>query len=131
MRLFNMTPRLSFLDPRNLCLRQSNLSADGRNRPFIHADQTDHLFGNLGVAVLFPMVTWRVASAFLVHVYGIVIIGAWKKMRWVDPMTHIASVTYQQTLRDLNIAVVVLLVLWLLFSVLGLGGGHLGAVRIG
>lgn len=33
--------------------------------------------------------------------------------------------------RLLNIAVVVLLVLWLLFSVLGLGGGNLGAVRIG
>jgi bacteriorhodopsin len=31
----------------------------------------------------------------------------------------------------LNIAVVVLVVLWLLFSVLGLGGGNLGAVRIG
>lgn len=33
--------------------------------------------------------------------------------------------------RILNIAVVVLVVLWLLFSVLGLGGGNLGAVRIG
>jgi hypothetical protein len=31
----------------------------------------------------------------------------------------------------MNIAVVVLLVLWLLFSVLGLGGGNLGAVRVG
>lgn len=30
----------------------------------------------------------------------------------------------------MNIAVVVLLVLWLLFSVLGLGGGNLGAVRV-
>ena len=33
--------------------------------------------------------------------------------------------------RLLNIAVVILVVLWLLFSVLGLGGGNLGAVRIG
>lgn len=33
--------------------------------------------------------------------------------------------------RILNIAVVVLVVLWLLFSVLGLGSGNLGAVRIG
>jgi hypothetical protein len=31
----------------------------------------------------------------------------------------------------MNIAVVVLLVLWLLFSVLGLGGGNLGTVRVG
>ena len=31
----------------------------------------------------------------------------------------------------LNIAVVVLVVLWLLFSVLGLSGGNLGAVRVG
>jgi hypothetical protein len=31
----------------------------------------------------------------------------------------------------LNIAVIVLVVLWLLFSVLGLGHGNLGAVRVG
>ena len=31
----------------------------------------------------------------------------------------------------LNIAVVVLVVLWLLFSVLGLSGGNLGSVHVG